>query len=135
MGTSAHDPRVIALGQELRRARRMQDLTLADVGGKMGIQPGTVSKHERGEVSPPLEKLLGYLDLYGLTLGDVAALIGQGPKGIGTAPAMDDEAYRRIRFEIGMDLVKEVIGSERIQRVIEEEREREAEELNDESHA
>lgn len=48
MPERAADPRLLALGRALRRARRDQDLSQEAVGNRAGMHPNHVGRIERG---------------------------------------------------------------------------------------
>lgn len=56
------------LGENIRRARRFNDMTLAEVGEAIGVGYGSVAKWERDENTPTLDHIIKLADLFGLPL-------------------------------------------------------------------
>lgn len=56
------------LGAIVRRERRRQGLTQAELGGKVGLRQATISKLEKGEPATQLRTLLNALTALGLQL-------------------------------------------------------------------
>ncbi|MDL5034271.1 helix-turn-helix transcriptional regulator [Pelomonas sp. APW6] len=77
--TSSTNPEVSAslsaLGERLRRARIARDVTLAEMAQRMGVQPSTLSRLERGAPGAGIEVMALALWHMGLLshLNDVAA--------------------------------------------------------------
>ena len=56
------------LGSNIRRARRINNLTLDQVGKAIGVGYGSVAKWERDENTPTLDHIVQLAELFGLPL-------------------------------------------------------------------
>ena len=57
MNTEYAKKRRLLIGEELRRARRIQDKTLKQVADAVGLKENTISAYEKGKVQIPLDNL------------------------------------------------------------------------------
>lgn len=55
------------IGERLRRLRKKHGWTAKEVGKRLGIAESTVSGYENGHRSPPLDLLVRFADLYGVS--------------------------------------------------------------------
>src|SRR5205809_212622 len=55
------------LGPRLRDARQTANLTVREVGERLGVDHSMVVRYENGESLPPLDRMIALADLYRLT--------------------------------------------------------------------
>lgn len=67
----------------LRLLRVSRKLTLADVGGKVGVSDNTISRWERGVYPPSLEYARRYAGVLGVTLDDLIQLVNDAKNDAG----------------------------------------------------
>jgi transcriptional regulator with XRE-family HTH domain len=61
------DPLLQQLGPRLRDARQTANLTVREVGERLGVDHSMIVRYENGESLPPLDRVIALADLYGLT--------------------------------------------------------------------
>jgi transcriptional regulator with XRE-family HTH domain len=54
------------LGQALAKARTQSGLTQEEVANRLGVEPQTISRQERGANWPTLPRLIAFANLYGV---------------------------------------------------------------------
>jgi len=64
--------RIVELGGRICLARRSKDLTQEELAHQLGVSMMTVSRWERGQVVPPVQRLYEIADALGI---QVAALL------------------------------------------------------------
>jgi transcriptional regulator with XRE-family HTH domain len=74
------------LGPRLREARQAANLTVREVGERLGVDHSMIVRYENGESLPPLDRLITLADIYGLT---PAALLARHAAGITVIAAID----------------------------------------------
>lgn len=55
--------------KELKLLRKMNKLTLEDVGKKLGVSKATVQRYESGEIGIPYERICQLADIYNVEPG------------------------------------------------------------------
>ena len=74
------------LGPRLRDARQTANLTVREVGERLGVDHSMIVRYENSESLPPLDRLIALADVYGLT---PAALLARHAAGISVSAAID----------------------------------------------
>lgn len=74
------------LGPRLRDARQTANLTVREVGERLGVDHSMIVRYENGESLPPLDRLIALADIYGLT---PAALLARHAAGVSVIAAID----------------------------------------------
>jgi transcriptional regulator with XRE-family HTH domain len=74
------------LGPRLRDARQTANLTVREVGERLGLDHSMIVRYENGESLPPLDRVIALADLYGLT---PAALLARHAAAIPIITAID----------------------------------------------
>ena len=78
------------VGPRLRSLRRRRDMTLAELAGKTGISPSTLSRLESGQRRPTLELLLPLARAHGVTLDHLVDAPPTGDPRIALRPFTTD---------------------------------------------
>jgi len=81
------------LGPRLREARQTANLTVREVGARLGLDHSMIVRYENGESLPPLDRLIALADLYGLT---AAALLARHTAAISLIAAIDQAESQAI---------------------------------------
>lgn len=81
------------LGPRLREARQTANLTVREVGARLGLDHSMIVRYENGESLPPLDRLIALADLYGLT---AAALLARHAAAISLIAAIDQAESQAI---------------------------------------
>jgi transcriptional regulator with XRE-family HTH domain len=74
------------LGPRLRDARQKANLTVREVGERLGLDHSMIVRYENGESLPPLDRVIALADLYGLT---PAALLARHAAAVPIINAID----------------------------------------------
>ena len=74
------------LGPRLREARQTANLTVREVGKRLGVDHSMIVRYENGESLPPLDRLIMLADIYGLT---PAALLARHDAAVPIIAAID----------------------------------------------
>ena len=74
------------LGPRLREARQAANMTVREVGERLGVDHSMIVRYENGESLPPLDRLITLAEIYGLT---PAALLARHAAGITVIAAID----------------------------------------------
>ena len=74
------------LGPRLRDARQTANLTVREVGERLGVDHSMIVRYENGESLPPLDRLIALADVYGLT---PAALLARHAAAVSVIAAID----------------------------------------------
>lgn len=74
------------LGPRLRDARQAANLTVREVGERLGVAHSMVVRYENGAALPPLDRLIALADIYGLT---PAALLARHAAAVPLIAAID----------------------------------------------
>lgn len=90
------DALVQQLGPRLREARQMANLTVREVGERMGVDHSMIVRYENGESLPPLDRLIALADIYGLTPAALLARHAAAIHIIATIDQADDGAIARL---------------------------------------
>ena len=74
------------LGPRLRDARQTANLTVREVGERLGVDHSMIVRYENSESLPPLDRLIALADVYGLT---PAALLARHAAAVSVIAAID----------------------------------------------
>jgi transcriptional regulator with XRE-family HTH domain len=74
------------LGPRLRDARQAANLTVREVGKRLGVDHSMIVRYENAESLPPLDRLITLADIYGLT---PAALLARHAAAVSVIAAID----------------------------------------------
>ncbi len=74
------------LGPRLRDARQTANLTVREVGERLGVDHSMIVRYENGESLPPLDRLIALADIYRLT---PAALLARHAAAVQIIAAID----------------------------------------------
>ena len=74
------------LGPRLRDARQTANLTVREVGERLGVDHSMIVRYENSESLPPLDRLIALADIYGLT---PAALLARHAAAVSVIAAID----------------------------------------------
>lgn len=74
------------LGPRLREARQTANLTVREVGERLGVDHSMIVRYENSDSLPPLDRLITLADIYGLT---PAALLAQQAAAVSIIAAID----------------------------------------------
>lgn len=81
------------LGPRLRDARQTANLTVREVGERLGLDHSMIVRYENGESLPPLDRVIALADLYGLT---PAALLARHAAAVQIINAIDQAEVEAI---------------------------------------
>ena len=70
----------------MREARQTANLTVREVGARLGLDHSMIVRYENGESLPPLDRLIALADIYDLT---PAALLARHAAGVSVIAAID----------------------------------------------
>ncbi|HWU01727.1 MAG TPA: XRE family transcriptional regulator [Novosphingobium sp.] len=75
-GAPTNDPRALekALGSRVRKLRRQQDLSVAELAGAAGLSTGMLSKIENGQISPSLTSINALAQALNVSISSLFAL-------------------------------------------------------------
>jgi transcriptional regulator with XRE-family HTH domain len=89
------------LGSRLRNARQTANLTVREVGKRLGVDHSMIVRYENSESLPPLDRLIALADLYGIT---PAALLARHAAAVPIIAAIDQaEASALVRLGTLLD--------------------------------
>src|SRR5215813_4002004 len=74
------------LGPRLREARQTANLTVREVGERLGVDHSMIVRYENGESLPPLDRLIALANIYALT---PAALLARHAAAVQIIAAID----------------------------------------------
>ncbi len=83
----------MTFGERLMKLRRAKGLSQEALGDMVGVTRQTVSKWERGDSTPELEKLVELARVFGVSLDELAGLAHGAPGG---QPAADTASQQRM---------------------------------------
>lgn len=60
-----------AIGINLKRYRRLNNMSLKEVGKKLNMNASTISKYEKGKIGITSQKLIAFANLYNIKCIDI----------------------------------------------------------------
>lgn len=87
-----------SMGRRLRELRLERDLQQADVARRLGVSPAYLSLIEKGKRAVPLPLLFQALELYGVTMEDYMASLGEPRVDDGLARLLDEPLFRTLHL-------------------------------------
>ena len=81
------------LGPRLRDARQAANLTVRDVGERLGVDHSMIVRYENGASLPPLDRLIALAEIYGLT---PSALLARHAAAVPIIAAIDQAEVSQI---------------------------------------
>lgn len=94
------------LGNNLKRFRLLNDLSLQDVGEKLNLSAPAISKYEKGEVTPNSNRLIEFSRIYNVGVAELMKVY--------TIPNMEFNSFRKKKRLTGqrLELLKSLIQNE-----------------------
>lgn len=80
---------------KLRELRKERNETLREMGKRLGMNPGLLSKYERGERNPKIEVLVHICKVYGVSLATLAPDFWKKVVGAVDMVDLEDELDKR----------------------------------------
>lgn len=102
-----------SVADELRKQRRMHDLSIKEMAERLGMHPNTLSKYEKPEFNLGLELLYGYSQVCGCPISTFLEG-GASPSKLPESPVAELSADQALRYTELMHKLYAVLGEEKI---------------------
>lgn len=102
-----------SVADELRKQRRMRDISIKEMAERFGMHPNTLGKYEKPEFNLGLELLYGYAQVCGCPISTFLEG-GASPLQLSESPIADLSADQALRYTEVMHKLYAVFGEEKI---------------------
>ena len=102
-----------SVASELRKQRRMREISIKEMAERLGMHPNTLGKYEKPEFNLGLELLYGYAQICGCPISTFLEG-GTSPTPLSESPVAELSADQALRYTEVMHKLYAVFGEEKI---------------------